>query len=316
MPGSISLQADPKDLHNMESPPQDINDKDSEDIDLENQILITSSRSLSEPSHHEDLARVTTAAIIKITVDVLSKAKISVDNKNLIQTEIDSSRSPSRQGRRKWLPKGTNGNVAGRKRHSAGSSRSPKTSGTSSISRARQGFVRRCGKKEMEPSQEKETKICFIGVSERRRIFVRGNVDFPKENILDTLCHQNNLEKKNLKVLFSIKSKEKGKCHWVLETEPSALKQLLRNRKSRLNGHDCRSENFSDRQSATSVVNTAISAATARKKKLAPDAVERTTSERTAIKHITVSIAASSTQNLGKKSTLVMTLQTPTAKPT
>ncbi|GBN91926.1 hypothetical protein AVEN_235976-1 [Araneus ventricosus] len=55
--------------------------------------------------------------------------------------------------------------------------------------------------------------------------------NFPKENLLQTISQQNEVDIKQMKLLFQIKSKTKDKCHWVLETEPEALRKLLKARK-------------------------------------------------------------------------------------
>ncbi|GBN90280.1 hypothetical protein AVEN_79036-1 [Araneus ventricosus] len=84
-----SSVADFRETLELEPPPQDIPDQGQEDNELENSIRITSAHSLKEPSHYEELARVTTAALTKITA-VLTKARVSSENKKLVQAELET----------------------------------------------------------------------------------------------------------------------------------------------------------------------------------------------------------------------------------
>ncbi|GBN35892.1 hypothetical protein AVEN_131876-1 [Araneus ventricosus] len=84
-----SSVADIRDTLELEPPFQDISEQGQEDNDLENSIRITSAHSLKEPSHYEELARVTTAALTKITA-VLHKARVSSDNRKLVQAELET----------------------------------------------------------------------------------------------------------------------------------------------------------------------------------------------------------------------------------
>ncbi|GBN35897.1 hypothetical protein AVEN_131880-1 [Araneus ventricosus] len=57
------------------------------------------------------------------------------------------------------------------------------------------------------------------------------DVNFPREHLLQTISQQNEVDVNQMKILFQIKSRTKDRCHWVLETEPEALRQLLKVRK-------------------------------------------------------------------------------------
>ncbi|GBM66422.1 hypothetical protein AVEN_13016-1 [Araneus ventricosus] len=89
MSASTSSPVKTDDVLNLDFPPQDFNDKNPDGSEIENDIRITSARSLSEPSHHKEISRITTVTITKITA-VLFKARTSIENRNLIQTELET----------------------------------------------------------------------------------------------------------------------------------------------------------------------------------------------------------------------------------
>ncbi|GBN36095.1 hypothetical protein AVEN_152052-1, partial [Araneus ventricosus] len=62
----------------------DVTERGQEEKELESSIRITSSHSLKEPSPYEELARVTTAAVTKLTA-LLHKSRVSSDNRKLVQ---------------------------------------------------------------------------------------------------------------------------------------------------------------------------------------------------------------------------------------
>ncbi|GBN71131.1 hypothetical protein AVEN_242870-1 [Araneus ventricosus] len=84
-----SSVADSRDTLELEPPHQEVTEQGQEENELEASIRITSAHSLNEPSQYEEMARVTTAAITKITA-VLVKARMSSDNRKLVQAELET----------------------------------------------------------------------------------------------------------------------------------------------------------------------------------------------------------------------------------
>ncbi|GBM63085.1 hypothetical protein AVEN_68541-1 [Araneus ventricosus] len=51
----------------------------------------------------------------------------------------------------------------------------------------------------------------------------------PKEEVLETITSQNEeLKSQDIKILFKLRSKQAGKCHWIVETQQKTFHALLR----------------------------------------------------------------------------------------
>ncbi|GBN11688.1 hypothetical protein AVEN_184844-1 [Araneus ventricosus] len=289
----------------------DFCEKDPEEHELENSIRIESAQSLSEPSQHEELSRVTTASIAKVTA-VLSKVKISLENKTLIQTELVTLtsvpfdklaengflRSQVMALQSENVALNTQLRQAQKTPQTApppgpGPRTSPPPTAKTFASVLKQNSKKKPPPKHVSlvfakdtatsPEEVKETLLkslapskIKVGVRNVRKLTKGGvavecsspkdiealikeinsngqtsnlfearkpakrkprviiyDVDqgLAKEELAKTIAGQNDLPEENFKLLFHLKIRNAGKCHWVLEADPKSFHKIRRTKK-------------------------------------------------------------------------------------
>ncbi|GBN68075.1 hypothetical protein AVEN_275503-1 [Araneus ventricosus] len=77
------------------------------------------------------------------------------------------------------------------------------------------------GKMEARTPVKKNPKVIVYDVED----------SMSKEIFLETFCFQNKVDREKIEAAFNLKSKSQGKCHWVLQTDPTSFRQIMRSKK-------------------------------------------------------------------------------------
>nr|GBN90006.1 hypothetical protein AVEN_15762-1 [Araneus ventricosus] len=300
-----SSVADTRDAIELEPPLQDATEQGQEEKELETSIRITSAHSLKEPSQYEEMARVTTAAITKITA-VLVKARLSSENRKLVQAELETLASVlfdkveengslkaqvamlqdenttlharaaapriqepqvqhQEQAPQKQVPKSYSAILKEKARKRPPprhvSLVYPRSEETSSeevkdtllqevdLSKANLGIknIRKISKGrvaiECRSNKDLGKLLDEINANEKisstlearipakklpRIIIYDAKRSVTKEELLTKIVAQNEMDEKQVKVLFSLNARTRNKCHWVLEAQPAEFKKILK----------------------------------------------------------------------------------------